>query len=108
VVGRASPLAPLVLASLVSLAGCGGKDAAEDAPALLGSAIPMAAPSAVGVDLPSVAGAGAGSMTPPPMHLPKLPTATPFSTPLAPAPAPVPAPPPVTPGAGAPPGGMQL
>jgi hypothetical protein len=47
--GRALVSALLIL---LALAACGGKGNVEDAPALLGSGIPAAAPDARGVDLP--------------------------------------------------------
>lgn len=96
------PLLPLVLAliGLMGMSGCGGRESVEDAPALLGSSIPAAAPSAEGVDLPSALVRGPGSPTrskpPPPIKV------DPFGTP-APTPVPPPAPP-----AGSTPSGVEL
>ncbi|MCC6551736.1 MAG: hypothetical protein IT372_01785 [Polyangiaceae bacterium] len=58
--GRASTL-PLALA--LALAACGGKEPGEDAPALLGTGIPSAAPGASGVqiDQPVTAPLGTGT-----------------------------------------------
>lgn len=96
-----SPYA-LALVGLMGMSGCGGRESIEDAPALLGSSIPAAAPSAEGVDLPSALVRGPGGpstrsrSSPPPMK------GDPFGMP-APAPVPVPAPP-----VGSSPGGVEL
>ena len=82
--------------ALVTVSGCGGMDAVEDAPALLGTGIPAAAPGARGVDLPSalVTRSGAGGPTrgkvPPPFPHHGAP-ADPFGG-GGPTPKPVPAP----------------
>jgi hypothetical protein len=102
--GRA-PLVALALA-LLALAACGGKEQGEDAPALLGTGIPAAAPNASGVELdpPPAAPAGTGARLPAPGD-DDPPPADPFAAPDPPA---SPAPPhpvaPVTP----PSKGMQL
>jgi hypothetical protein len=110
VAGRASSLASLALLLALTplvLAACGGGGAGEDAPALLGTAIPAAAPSALGVDLPGPGGPGRGLTGPGGPAMPKLPKAT--QGPLTPPPTfgTPPAPPSTAPGAGSP-GGMQL
>ena len=85
--------------SAALLGGCGGTHASEDAPALLGTAIPAAAQGAQGADIPPVTGVAVAApsesveMPVPgiPMPSPMMPTPTPTPMPM-PMPMPTPAP----------------